>query len=465
MSSLHSMKLGTIGIALSLSTLAITVPVNVQSANFAAFQSQSSPFHRSQRNRFPCAAALGETEKVTAEKVNKNNGKVLISIGPPCSNKQQALESFLLSEGYGEGEGDESIEDAYCNINLSANSNGVYHRIPLAAFIYPTTRLTEKMGSKVLHSDVTVRDRLSDPAFEQTDTEIRNMILRLAGRLTPDEFAERVRNQALKAGDNIEYFRIRRMEITEDLINAMEEVAVEAIGEVLVQMQLKLDLAAEQEEELPYDEENEASATPLDLSTINATSAHLLSAKALVKTPYVSLYVPQCIFDGGIDRAQDQLSKLLIEESSMMPMAWDNTNTRPSEYTAALAAAEKAKRPVKFIAWGTQWMPRLSRKELLKRNIKKFRSTGRYIPAGAIGGALDRVETLVEMAETRARKMAEESSGDEEEWESYMDAAYANLGGFEMQKDGLVVKKGECRQLRAPFQNHQRKTVSRRRKR
>jgi hypothetical protein len=207
------------------------------------------------------------------------------------------------------------------------------------------------------------------------------VILRLAGRITPDEFAERVREQALKAGDTLEYFRKRRMEITEDLIIAMEEVVVGAIGEVLVQMQMKLDQAAAQEEELPYDNGTEEPDTALDLSSVNATSAHLLSARALVKTPYVALYVPQCIFDGGIDRAQDLLATLLIEESSMMPMAWDNTNTRPSEYTAALAAAQKAKRPVKFIAWGTQWMSRVSRRELLNRNIKRFRATGRYIPA------------------------------------------------------------------------------------
>lgn len=383
MPSWNPLKADFVSVVLLISLLSRAFPVDVHSLTSGSFVSQvhyCTP-RRRQETRFLCASSIGEPEMVSSEGARKSFGQVLISIGPPCSNKRDALESFLFSEGYGQDERDGTVENAYRNINLQANSNGVYHRIPLAAFIYPTTRLTEKIGSETLHSDVTVRDRLFDPAFDQTDTEIRNVILRLAGRITPDEFAERVRTQALQAGDTVEYFRTRRMAITEDLINAMEEVVVEAIGEVLVQMQLKLDQAAAQAEELPYGDERDEQESAVDLSSINATSAHLLSARALVKTPDVALYVPQCIFDGGIDRAQDLLATLLIEESSEMPLAWDNTNTRPSEYISALAAAEKARRPVKFVSWGTQWMSRVSRKELLKRNIKRFRLTGRYIPA------------------------------------------------------------------------------------
>ena len=314
----------------------------------------------------------------TPESNSDRNAHILISIGPPCSNKKDALESYLLSEGH---ELNDENTDVYRDINLREQSKGVYHRIPLAAFIYPTTRLTKKLGSKILYSDVTVRDRLFDPDYEKTDSEIRNVILRLAGRITPDEFAERVREQALKAGDNVEYFKRRRIEICEDLIRAVEEVSAEAIGEVLVQMQLKLDQASAMDDELPYEDERGEQETILDLRSVNATSAQLMSAKALIKTPHVELYVPQCIFSGGIDRAEELLETLLLKDSSMMPMAWENTNTRPSEYVAALSAAEKAKRPVKFISWGTQWLPRISRKDLLKRNVIKFRQTGRYIPA------------------------------------------------------------------------------------
>jgi hypothetical protein len=316
--------------------------------------------------------------KETAYEAQTNMAHILIPIGPPCSYKKNALESYLFSEGYGSNDFD---TNSYRDINLRDQSKGVYYRIPLAAFIYPTTRLTDTIGSEILHSDVTVRDRLFDPDYERTDSEIRNVILRLAGRLTPDEFAERVREQALKAGDTIEYFKRRRMEISEDLIRAVEEVSAEAIGEVLVQMQLKLDQASALEEELPYEDGRDEQETVLDLRSVNATSAHLLSARALIKTPHVEVYVPQCIFTGGIDRAEELLATLLLDNSTTLPMAWDNTNTRPSEYAVALLAAEKAKRPVKFISWGTQWMPRVSRKDLLKRNLVKFRQTGKYIPA------------------------------------------------------------------------------------
>mmetsp|Transcript_39845 Transcript_39845/g.96162 ORF Transcript_39845/g.96162 Transcript_39845/m.96162 type:complete len:91 (-) Transcript_39845:48-320(-) len=72
------------------------------------------------------------------------------------------------------------------------------------------------------------------------------------------------------------------------------------------------------------------------------------------------------------------------------------------------------------------------------------------LPKGAIGGALDRIESLIESAEEVAKFLAK----GEEDWEKYMDAAFARLAGYKMRSDGTVVKVADCRTLLPPFHNH-----------
>jgi putative endonuclease len=378
---------------------------------------------------------------------------LLITIGPPCCGKTEALRSYLLSEGY-------DPDDVFSKDVALDDNSAVYHRIPLAAFLFPSTRLDPDIGAQLLQSGSTVQDRLLDPSYDSTDEEIRNIMLRIAGRITPQEFAERTREQALQAGDTVKFFKKRRIAVAEDLIGAVEQVVVQAVSEVICHMQLKRDAQAG-DDELPYDEENEKDpATTLDLSKMNATQAHLLSARALIQTPHVDLFVPQAIFHGGIERAEEILYELL-QSSVDKPVSWGNTNTRPTEYAAALSAAEKAGRPVKFVAWGTNRLPRVSRQELLRRNVARFRKIGRCIPAGAVGAALGRVETLVKEAQHQAEKLFGDKACPPElqpvEWENHkMDVAFATLAGFRMEEGGYVVEVDEPKYL--PFQAKRKNT-------
>lgn len=487
-----------VGARIFLSALATQFYINIgrgvnaasiQIASFMSPQSSVLPSHRpvpimdgdNYRYRYLAATKGSSISALTSNHDETNDqtdddafsfsilehaAPVYITIGPPCCGKTSALRSYLVSQG--------------CNPNLVHNTDSgkrdvslddqsdVYHRIPLSSFIYPTTRLPDAIGSVLLRSGSTVKDRLLDPSFDSTDSELRSVILRLAGRITPELFAERVRGQALDAGDTVEYFRERRIAVAEDLIWAVEEVVVSAVGEVIVRVQMERDSAAAAaalaaaEEELPYGEEGDwkNETALLDLTTLNATSAHLLSARELIQTPHVDLFVPQAIFcsGGGIDRAKELLSTLI---KSPEPVSWANTNTRPNQYVAALSAAEKAGRPVKFVAWGTGRLPPVSRGELIKANVARFRRTGRYIPAGAIGAALGRVECLVKEAELEAIKSLEDdefpqglqNDDDEEVWSNKMDSAFASLGGFRMEDGGLVVNVGEPKILRPPFRS------------
>lgn len=423
-----------------------------------------------------------------------------ITIGPPCAGKTQALISCLERDGYNPEQVLSSKEVAL------DDQSDVYVRVPLAAFIFPRTRLDPKLGATILRSGTTLKDRLLDPPtsnLADTDTELRNVVLRVAGRTTPQEFANRTRSQALLAGDTVQFFRRRRIDVAEDLIEGVEQVSARAVGELLFTMlqekeqQNVADL--EEHNDLPYDshhdeddekdDDDKAKEPPIDLTAANATSAHLLSAKALIKTPYVNLFVPQALFNGGIDKAEKKLQKLLSSSAMSVPVSWGNTNTRPVEYAAALRAAQRAGRPVKFVAWGTPNLPRVPRSELLRRTVSKFRNTGRYVPAGAVAAALGRVERLIQEAEKEAQKLAVENYGtnatatamvaddtkleitiDVEEGvtaaatsssrdseieltelelqeNQRMDIALAALGGFAMNGDGNVMKITEAKNL------------------
>lgn len=371
-----------------------------------------------------------------------NAAPVYITIGPPCSGKTEALRAYLLSEGY-------NPDNVFSRDVALDDQSSVYHRIPLAAFLFPSTHLDPSIGQQLLKSGSTVKDRLFDPSYDSTDQEIRNVMLRIAGRITPHEFAERTLALAEQAGDTVKFFQKRRTAVAHDLMTAVEQVVVQAVSEVICQMQLQQRYDDEDchdsSDELPYDDEAEDTENKLDLTSLNATQAHLLSARSLIKTPHVELFVPQAIFHGGIERAHEAFCELL-QSFRKAPVSWGNTNTRPLEYAAALSAAERIGRPVKFIAWGTSRLPAVSRQELLRRNVARFRNTGRYIPAGAIGAALGRVESLIK----DAKEQVEELFGDKEphptgvhpdQWENHkMDVAFACLAGFHMDEDGFVVQ-------------------------
>lgn len=375
---------------------------------------------------------------------------VYITIGPPCCGKTEALRSHLLSAGY-----DPDVVFSR-DVALDEQSS-VYHRVPLAAFLFPYSHLDASTGKQTLQaSGCTVQDRLLDPSYDLTDQELRAVILRLAGRITPAEFEERAKELTIQAADTVPFFQRRRRAVAKDLMAAVEEVVVQAVGEVICGMQLKRDAEQHHDEELPYEEETGITASNDDnaIQNFNATQAHLLSARQLIRTPHVDLFVPQAIFHGGIDDARTSLTNLL-KSNQEQPVSWGNTNTRPTEYTAALEAAQEAGRPVKFVAWGTHRLPKTTRQELLRRNVARFRTTGRYIPAGAIGAALGRVESLMK----EARKEATLLFGDEascpppnvstEEWQDYMiDVGLADLAGFQMDEEGFVVQVGEPKHLR-----------------
>ena len=439
----------------ALATVSLTALLNrngrgwrearVCQARYSHAQAHTNSNHREEE------ATSTETSTLSAHSVP---APVYITIGPPCCGKSWGLKCCLERDGY---DPHDILSSKDVSVSLDEQA-GVYQRVPLEAFIYPTTHLDPVLGKQKLKSGVSIKERLLKPSpapLDSTDAELRNIILRVAGRITAQDFADRTRELAVQAGDTVKFFRKRRQALAEDLIKAVETVSAQAVGEALFQREAQIapDASEEDENELPYDH-RETPETKVDLPTTTAPSAHLLSARTLIQTPHVDLFVPQGIFNGGIDRAKERLQEILISVPLTTPVVWGNTNTRPEEYASALSAAQRARRPVKFIAWGTPHLPRVSRGELLRSNVERFRATGRYIPAGAVGAALGRVERIVKEAEKEARKM-QEASHDEDDMTTLetdilphdMNIAFAGLAGFLMDSNGLVAKVGEPKVL------------------
>ena len=423
-----------------------------------------------------------ELQRDRTEIANKTLAPLYITIGPPCGGKSDAITRQARRDGYVLPENDHHCDGNIGEENvveLQEQADGLYQRVPLAAFLFPnsTKYLDSKLGDEtVLQSGMTVRERLlypSPPPLDETDLELRHVILRVAGRMTAEDFAERIRQQQLSmVSSNCPlYIRRRREKIADDLVRAVEAVSVQAVGEVLMHVHLAesngrnatsqarpgvvLSPFAEDGEDLPYSDSNDSHDEPVEHSKNDGeyimeptASAHLLSAKSLIRTPHVDIFVANALFGGGISQAERRLEQLLGNKDQFAdhPISWGNTNTRISEYVPALKAAEIAGRPVQFVVWGGDMMPKVSRTELLRRNVEKFRRTGRYVPAGAIGAALGRVEKLLREARKESKRIqASQDSGLDES--VLLGSALASLAGFRMDNDGCVVQIGEPRRF------------------
>jgi hypothetical protein len=97
--------------------------------------------------------------------------------------------------------------------------------------------------------------------------------------------------------------------------------------------------------------------------------------------------------------------------------------------------------------------------------VARFRNSGRYIPAGAVGAALGRVDKLLNEAQVEAKILAKDDAyinepeilpGDREN--QLMDAAFASLAGFRRIEGGFVVKVGEPKDSRSKKMNQRSET-------
>ena len=157
----------------------------------------------------------------------------------------------------------------------------------------------------------------------------------------------------------------------------------------------------------------------------------------------------------GIDAAHQQLWHMAT--TTAQPISWGNTNTRPREYKIALEVAQATDRQVYFIVCANAgscrirngiFLPPVPFDELLRRNIKRLLTTGKYVPVQAIWDSMERVERMVMTAVCQLDKAAAVASMKEEDdggdtilpvhSKLDLDVVLANMANYEMGPDRKV---------------------------
>mmetsp|Transcript_11328 Transcript_11328/g.32632 ORF Transcript_11328/g.32632 Transcript_11328/m.32632 type:complete len:523 (+) Transcript_11328:106-1674(+) len=146
--------------------------------------------------------------------------------------------------------------------------------------------------------------------------------------------------------------------------------------------------------------------------------------------PATDVFVLESLFkphpdtnQSAIQRAYEELRKT----PRHVPVAWGNTNAKARDYEQALEICHQTRRPVRFVLCHPGQgnlrvsnadseselltLPWVSFDELLKRNLQRLQTQGRFIPANAIADCQERVVSMVPsnlFADTSNSKSVEE---------------------------------------------------------
>ncbi|KAL7581073.1 hypothetical protein ACA910_005876 [Epithemia clementina (nom. ined.)] len=142
----------------------------------------------------------------------------------------------------------------------------------------------------------------------------------------------------------------------------------------------------------------------------------------LLLPEYTDVFVREAIFkpnratgQSALDAAQDALFQKC---SSAQAMAWGNTNTKASDYKVALLAAAQQRRPVYFVVYNAlndddetsssnsnsnhsqsimeSELESIGLEGLLKRNLNRYLTSGRYVPVSVLWDMWHRTRSLLQ---------------------------------------------------------------------
>ena len=201
----------------------------------------------------------------------------------------------------------------------------------------------------------------------------------------------------------------------------------------------------------------------------------------------------------GINAASSKLNHFAQHEPQTA-LAWGNTNTKATDYVSALEVAEKSQRPVIFVPYLDKrqkrsmnmnmnvnmnnnnnnnttihdiynddnhesfFLPQVEINELIKRNIARCYTTGKYVPVKAIIDTCLRVDELMNKALDEVKMQSSSSSQHKKSKNStiitkqQLDSVLAKMAGFRMDNMNRTVYKA------GGMQSNQRKSNSNQRK-
>ena len=428
-----------------------------RSINFCSQFKNEGDHPSSKKSRSSTPGAMGETAS--------SKGTLYVTVGPQCAGKTTILKILF---GKSVRENEENIAESMSSDNSSGagvdiaidDQDLVYIPVPTSYFLQ-SSPINEYPSLNQTIYGKTIRDRIHDPS----NKELVLVLLRLGGTLGAEEFAFRLQGQ--NSGDTFD-----KKPAQVDLIDAIEHV---------------IQLHATGEE---GDDNNVSAPIPKAIDLFVAESIfrprplellHQMANECTKKHTSTSLEALS-----ALDQALYLLKTHAVNPDvhpSAACLSWGNTNTRPREFQSALEAAALSGRTVEFIVFGgieacelirermsrreyrkmshvneavadkenssdkqmRLFLPKVDRKTLFIRNLRRFLQTGRYIPSNAIADAMIRVESLLAEAVAEAIKdYPNEDNGSEIEPKSmhsakfWLDFELAKLAGYHLNQNRTV---------------------------
>jgi hypothetical protein len=388
-------------------------------------------------NEFSSNKKIKSDNQSSSTTANQTKGTIYITVGPQCSGKTTILKR-IFGENFHKNEESQNSTTAIQagGVDITIDDQAlVYIPVPVGYFLHNHTTLSDNVGCISLGMEVlgkTILERIND----SSNDELRHVIQRLGGRISPAEFASLLYERQTQDPSN---------PIVEDLVAAVEDIA--RSNDTSLPEHVDLFIV-------------EAIFRPRPLDLVRNITGEISSNSSL------------SALDAALDLLKSHANNSQ-QHAITAPIAWGNTNTRPREYTSALEAARQSGRPVNFIVFGgseacdmirdhmtrreyrqmhndtsdgqanstepINCLPKLTRLELFRRNLQRFLKSGRYIPSAAINDALVRVDSLLAAAAADAKKTCDpDSMLTLDDAKFRLDFELAKLADFELNRDGTV---------------------------
>lgn len=194
----------------------------------------------------------------------------------------------------------------------------------------------------------------------------------------------------------------------------------------------------------------------------------------------VDLFVRERIFrrDGthsttGLESSEKALYACPIDR----PVAWGNTNTRPSDYRMALVMAASTRRPVRFVVYSDKkallrilnnsemdladkvpqelFGLQATLPELIDRNVNRLLTSGRYVPVSVIRDMHERSLELLQKVVHGWNSLSRNHSNNSKLTAFDLDRGLARLVDFDLLADRTVVDLRTVNQPPQQQQQHQ----------
>mmetsp|Transcript_30070 Transcript_30070/g.34954 ORF Transcript_30070/g.34954 Transcript_30070/m.34954 type:complete len:644 (-) Transcript_30070:180-2111(-) len=394
---------------------------------------------------------------------------IFITIGPQNAGKTTWM-SKLENANY-------NHTDATQDITLD-DQYGVYIQTPINLWFHndkktqPTTKTktqTQSLLQTIVHNKT-----ISDRIYDSSNDEMRIVIQRLHGVITKEEFEQNVLELSQV---DLKVTTMKMKQMTKNKTSHCENDSIDNLisldwGQCLIHVVEEfheLHISSKMEEKKEHEQCDNSFSSSSSSTCAPTQIAELFVVESIFKTPSAQLSaflsrenknkdvkdkkMDAYLKMSGLDAVKAKL-KHLSKNSFNTSIVWCNTNTKAKDYVQALEAAEESQRPVVFVPYIDPTnikiddcdddfflLESVGLMELLRRNINRVYTNGKYVPVKAIMDASLRVNELIKRSFDHLE--TEYNTNSTPIKKIQFDSALAKLAGFQMNSDRTVRRMGK----------------------